>query len=47
MGDVFILKVMNHFTLHLPFEHASFAINGKYSKENYNNPNYYASIVIF
>jgi hypothetical protein len=29
------------------FEHESFAINGKYSPKNYNNPNYYASLVIF
>jgi hypothetical protein len=29
------------------FEHVNFAINGKYSKKNYDNPNYYASLVIF
>jgi hypothetical protein len=29
------------------YEYVNFAINGKYSKENYNNPNYYASLVIF
>jgi len=29
------------------FEHASFVVNGKYSQKNYDNPNYYASLVIF
>jgi hypothetical protein len=29
------------------FEHINFAINGKYSKNIYDNPNYYASLVIF
>jgi hypothetical protein len=29
------------------FEHVNFAINGKYSKNNNDNPNYYASFVIF
>jgi hypothetical protein len=29
------------------FEHVKFAINGKYSKKIYDNPNYYASLVIF
>jgi hypothetical protein len=29
------------------FEHIKFAINGKYSKNNYDNPNYYVSLVIF
>jgi hypothetical protein len=29
------------------FEHVNFAINGKYSKNNNNNPNYYVSFVIF
>jgi hypothetical protein len=29
------------------FEHVNFAINGKYSKKIYENPNYYASLVIF
>jgi len=27
------------------FEHENFGINGKYSKKNYENPNYYASLV--
>jgi hypothetical protein len=29
------------------FEHVNFAINGKYSKNIYDNPNYYVSLVIF
>jgi hypothetical protein len=29
------------------FENVNFAINGKYSKKHYDNPNYYASLVIF
>jgi len=29
------------------FENVNFAINGKYSQKNYDNPNYYASLVIF
>jgi hypothetical protein len=29
------------------FEHVNFAINGKYSKKHYDNPNYYASLVVF
>jgi len=29
------------------FEHVNFSINGKYSKIFYDNPNYYASLVIF
>jgi hypothetical protein len=29
------------------FEHINFGINGKYSKKIYDNPNYYASLVIF
>jgi hypothetical protein len=29
------------------FEHVNFAINTKYSRKNYDNPNYYASLVIF
>jgi hypothetical protein len=31
----------------LNFEYANFAINGKYSKKHYDNPNYCASLVIF
>jgi hypothetical protein len=29
------------------FEDVNFAINEKYSKKLYDNPNYYASLVIF
>jgi hypothetical protein len=29
------------------FEHVNFAINGKHSKNIYENPNYYVSLVIF
>jgi hypothetical protein len=29
------------------FEDVNFAINGKYFKKNYDNPNYYVSLVIF
>jgi hypothetical protein len=29
------------------FEDVNFAINGKYSQKNYDNPNYYASPMIF
>jgi hypothetical protein len=29
------------------FENINFAINGKHSKKHYDNPNYYASFVIF
>jgi hypothetical protein len=28
----------------LSFEHVNFAMNGKYSKNNYDNPNYYVSL---
>ncbi len=34
-----------HFVL--SFEHVKFAINKKYSKKHYDNPNYYVSLVIF
>jgi hypothetical protein len=29
------------------FEHVNFAINKKYSKKHYDNPNYCASLMIF
>jgi hypothetical protein len=29
------------------FEHVNFEINGKYSKKNYDNPNYYVALMIF
>jgi hypothetical protein len=31
----------------LSFKHVNFAINEKYSKKHYDNPNYYASFMIF
>ncbi len=31
----------------LIYEYINFAINGKYFKNNYDNPKYYASLVIF
>jgi hypothetical protein len=36
-----------HFLFMSSFEHVKFAINGKYFPKNYDNPNYYASLVIF
>jgi hypothetical protein len=41
------LNMQKHFLFVSNFEHVNFAINGKYSKKNYDNPNYYASLVIF
>jgi hypothetical protein len=41
------LNMQKHFKFVSSFEHVKFAINEKYSKNNYNNPNYYASLVIF
>jgi hypothetical protein len=29
------------------FEHVNFVINGKYSTKTNDNPNYYASLVVF
>jgi hypothetical protein len=29
------------------FDHVNFAINGRYSKNNYDNSKYYVSLVIF
>ncbi len=29
------------------FEHVNFAIDGKFSKDNYDNPNYYACSFIY
>jgi hypothetical protein len=37
----FFLKIV------LSFEQVNFSINEKYSKNNYDNPNYYISFVIF
>jgi hypothetical protein len=42
-----LLNMQNHFWFVLSFEHVNFAINGKYFKKLYDNPNYYAFIVIF
>jgi len=36
-----------HFLYASNFEQIKFTINGKYSKKNYDNPNYYTSFVIF
>jgi hypothetical protein len=41
------LNMQKHFVFMSSFEHVNFAINGKYSKRIYDNPNYYASYVIF
>jgi hypothetical protein len=37
----FFLKIVSS------FEQVNFAINGKYSQKNYDNPNYYISLAIF
>ncbi len=42
-----VLNMQKHFWFLSSFEHVNFAINGKYSKSFYDNPNYYASLVIF
>jgi hypothetical protein len=39
--------MQKHFKFVSSFEHVNFAINGKYSKRNYDNPNYYVFLVIF
>jgi len=36
-----------HFWFVSSFGHVNFVINGKYSQKNYDNPNYYVSLVIF
>jgi hypothetical protein len=41
------LNMQKHFLFWSNFEHINFVINGKYSKNIYDNPNYYASLVIF
>jgi len=41
------LNMQKHFLLVSSFENVKFAINEKYSKKNYDNPNYYVSFVIF
>jgi hypothetical protein len=39
--------MQKHFLFLSSFEHENFAINAKYSKKHYDNPNYYASFLIF
>jgi hypothetical protein len=39
--------MQKHFLFVSKFEHVNFAINKKYSKKYYENPNYYVSFVIF
>ncbi len=39
--------MQNYFQFMSSFEHVNFVINEKYSKKFYDNPNYYASLVIF
>jgi hypothetical protein len=39
--------MQKHFLFVLSFEHVKFTIDEKYFKKNYDNPNYYASLVIF
>jgi hypothetical protein len=41
------LNMQKHFWYVSSFEHINLEINEKYSKTNYDNPNYYASFVIF
>ncbi len=40
-------NMQKHFSFVSNFEHVKFLINGKYSQSNYNNSNYYASLMIF
>ncbi len=44
---IYPLNMQKTFWFVSRFEHASFVVNGKYSQKNYDNPNYYASLVIF
>jgi hypothetical protein len=39
--------MQKHFLFVSSFEHVNFAINEKYSKKHYDNPNYYVSLMIF
>jgi hypothetical protein len=39
--------MQKHFCFLSSFEHVDFAINENYSKNIYDNPNYYVSFVIF
>jgi hypothetical protein len=45
--DLSALNMQKHFLFVSNFEHVNFVINEKYSKKLYDNPNYYASLVIF
>jgi hypothetical protein len=45
--DLSALNMQKHFLFVSSFEHVNFLINEKYSKKLYDNPNYYASLVIF
>jgi hypothetical protein len=40
-------NMQKHFLFVSNFEHVNFVINRKYSKNNYENPNYYVSFAIF
>jgi hypothetical protein len=40
-------NMQKHFKFVSSFGHINFKNNEKYSKRNYDNPNYYASLVIF
>ncbi len=42
-----VFNMQKHFWLVSSFKNVNFAVNGKYSKTNYDNPNYYVSFVIF
>jgi hypothetical protein len=42
-----VLNMQKYFWFVWNFEHVNFVTNGKYSKQNYDHPNYYASLVIF
>jgi len=45
--DLSALNMQKHFVFVSSFEHVNFVINEKYSQKLYDNPNYYASLVIF
>jgi hypothetical protein len=42
-----VLNMKNHFLFVSSFEHVNFEIDEKYSKNIYDNLNYYASLVTF
>jgi hypothetical protein len=41
------VNMQKHFLFASNFEHVNSVIKRKYSQKNYDNPNYYASLVIF